>query len=55
MFSVWIKSAPIGEWEVKLEIMTDRPTDGPTIDRPVHWQVSLPISIIHATLNFQMR
>ena len=23
-------SAPIGAWEVKLEIMTDRPTDQPT-------------------------
>ena len=32
-------SAPIGAWEVKLEIMTESPTDQPT-DRQGHRKVS---------------
>ena len=37
-------SAPIGAWEVKLQIMTDQPTVQPTVtDRPGHREVSLPI------------
>ena len=26
-FNIVLTSGPIGEWEVKLEILTDRPTD----------------------------
>ena len=39
-------SAPIGAWEVKLEIMTDRPTHRPTdrhTDMRGYREVSLPV------------
>ena len=41
-------SGPIGAWEVKLEIMTDRPTPSNNrdreTDRPGHREVLLPIT-----------
>ena len=45
-----LTSTPIRAWEVKLEIMTDRPTDGHTGG---HREVSLPIimKIVFMTQN----
>ena len=41
---------PIGAWEVKLEIMTDQQTNGPTdrqTDMRDHGEVSLPLINIY--------
>ena len=38
-------NTPIGAWEVKLKIMTDRPANQPTdkqTDRRAHREVSIP-------------
>ena len=45
-FSYIKTSPPIGAWEVKLEIMTNRPTNRQT-DMRDHREVSLPIITTH--------